>query len=126
MAEGRSPGRWAAAPCDGRLLAGRRDLTDSLKHLPASRAGRMVRERGASTARSEQRACPIRRRWCATTARRGGEHVNTNSSSLAAQEMRAGLSNSDYRIRVQTTESCFVPMGEVVSVSEKAGQDFVR
>jgi hypothetical protein len=33
--------------------------------------------------------------------------------------MRAGLSNSDYRIGVQTTESCFVPMGEVVSVSAK-------
>ena len=33
--------------------------------------------------------------------------------------MRAGLSDSDYRIRVQTTESCFVSMDEVVSVSAK-------
>src|SRR5262245_59085505 len=70
--------------------------------------------------------CRVGPRVCATTARRGDEHVTTNSSSLAAQEMRAGLSNSDYRIRVQTTESCFVPMDEVVSVSEKAGQDLVR
>jgi hypothetical protein len=52
--------------------------------------------------------------------------VTPTRSSLAAQEMRAGLSDSDYRIRVQTTESCFVPMDEVVSVSEKAGHDSVR
>ena len=47
-------------------------------------------------------------------------------SSCAAQEMRAGLSNSDYRIRVQTTGSCFGPMARVVSVSEKARLDLVR
>jgi len=35
--------------------------------------------------------------------------------------MRAGLSDPGYRIRVQTTGSCFGPMAEVVSVSEKAG-----
>ena len=37
-----------------------------------------------------------------------------------------GISNSDYRIWVQTTGSCFGPMAEVVSVSEKAEHDFVR
>jgi hypothetical protein len=42
-------------------------------------------------------------------------------SSLAAQEMRVGPSDSDCRIRVQTTVSCFGPMAEVVSVTEKAG-----
>jgi len=42
-------------------------------------------------------------------------------SSLAAQEMRVGPSGSDCRIRVQTTVSCFGPMAEVVSVTEKAG-----
>src|SRR5215475_12766151 len=35
--------------------------------------------------------------------------------------MRAGPSGSDCRIRVQTTVSCFGPMAEVVSVTEKAG-----
>lgn len=35
--------------------------------------------------------------------------------------MRVGPSDPDYRIRVQTTGSCFGPMAEVVSVSEKAG-----
>ena len=73
-------------------------------------------------------ALPLINRYAGGCAPRRREeevkkHVSTNSSSLAAQEMRAGLSNSDYRIRVQTTESCFVPMDEVVSVSEKAGQD---
>jgi hypothetical protein len=47
-------------------------------------------------------------------------------SSLAAREMRVGLSDPDYRIRVQTTGSCFGPMTEVVSVSEKARRDLVR
>jgi hypothetical protein len=40
--------------------------------------------------------------------------------------MRVGLSNSYYRIWVQTTGSCFGTMAEVVSVSEKAGLDLVR
>lgn len=39
----------------------------------------------------------------------------------AAQEMRAGPSDSDCRIRVQTTASCSGPMAGVVSVAEKAG-----
>lgn len=47
-------------------------------------------------------------------------------SSCAAQEMRVDLSNPDCRIWVQTTGSCFGPMIEVVSVSEKAGRDSVR
>ena len=34
--------------------------------------------------------------------------------------MRVGPSDSDCRIRVQTTGSCFGPMAEVVSVTEKA------
>jgi hypothetical protein len=34
---------------------------------------------------------------------------------------RVGPSGSDCRIRVQTTVSCFGPMAEVVSVTEKAG-----
>ena len=38
------------------------------------------------------------------------------------QEMREGPSDSGCRARVQTTGSCFGPMAEVVSVSEKAGQ----
>jgi len=36
--------------------------------------------------------------------------------------MRVGPSDSDYRIRVQTTGCCFGPMVEVVSETEKAGQ----
>jgi hypothetical protein len=41
--------------------------------------------------------------------------------SLAAQEMRAGPSDPDCRIRVQTTASCSGTMAGVVSVAEKAG-----
>jgi hypothetical protein len=52
--------------------------------------------------------------------------VTPTRSSHAAQEMRVDLSNSDGRIWVQTTGSCFGPMTEVVSVSEKAGLDSVR
>jgi hypothetical protein len=40
--------------------------------------------------------------------------------------MRGGLSNSHYRMWVQTAESCFGTMAEVVSVSEKARLDLVR
>ena len=43
-------------------------------------------------------------------------------SSLAAQEMRVGPSDSDCRIRVQTTASCAGTMAGVVSVAEKAGE----
>jgi hypothetical protein len=42
--------------------------------------------------------------------------------SLAAQEMRLGPSDSDCRVRVQTTESGGGLMTAVVSVSEKAGR----
>ena len=42
-------------------------------------------------------------------------------SSLAAQEMRAGPSDPDCRIRVQTTASCAGITVGVVSVAEKAG-----
>lgn len=52
--------------------------------------------------------------------RRSG--CRSNRRSLAVQEMRAGPSDSDCRIRVQTTGCCFVPMIEVVSETEKAGQ----
>jgi len=64
----------------------------------------------------------LRRRLCATTARRGGAYVTQpNRSSLAAQEMRVGPSDPDCRIRVQTTASCSGTMARVVSVAEKAG-----
>jgi len=42
-------------------------------------------------------------------------------SSLAAQEMRAGPSGSDCRVRVQTTERCYGPRAMVVSGSGQAG-----
>ena len=64
---------------------------------------------------------PLCRRLCATTARRGGSYVTPTRCSLAAQEMRVGPSDSDCRIRVQTTASCSGPMAGVVSVAEKAG-----
>src|SRR5208337_3099247 len=65
----------------------------------------------------------LRRRPCATTARRGGSDVTRpNRSSLAAQEMRAGPSGPDCRIGVQTTASCPGTMAGVVSVAEKAGK----
>jgi retron-type reverse transcriptase len=54
------------------------------------------------------------------TARRGGSYVKPTLSSLAAQEMRVGPSDSDCRIRVQTTASCSGTMAGVVSVAEKA------
>ena len=43
-------------------------------------------------------------------------------SSLAAQEMRVGPSDSGCRPRVQTTGCCSGPMVGVVSETEKAGQ----
>lgn len=49
-------------------------------------------------------------------------YVDHLPSSLAAQEMRAGPSDSDCRIRVQTPTSCFSSMAEVVSVAGKGGQ----
>src|SRR5262249_37955334 len=55
------------------------------------------------------------------TARRGGDDVRPTLSSLAAQEMRAGPSDSDCRIRVQTTASCSGTTALVLSVAEKAG-----
>src|SRR5262249_4580828 len=106
MAEGRSAGRWAPAPCDRRLPARWGYFALPIEHFPASCAGRVVRERGAITPQGEKYPCPIRRRWCATTARRGGDYVRPTLSSLAAQEMRVGPSDSDCRIRVQTTASC--------------------
>ena len=63
----------------------------------------------------------VRRRPCATTARRGGSDVTRPTrSSLAAREMRAGPSDPDHRIRVQTTASCAGTTAGVVSVAEKA------
>ena len=55
--------------------------------------------------------------------RRGEEALmqKPTRSSPAAQEMRAGPSDSGCRTRVQTTGSCSGPMAGVVSVSEKAG-----
>src|SRR3984893_620073 len=46
MAEGGSPGRRAPALGDRRDPTRGRHLTDPLEHLPAPRAGRVVRERG--------------------------------------------------------------------------------
>src|SRR5215831_18455362 len=45
---------------DRRLPAGRCDLTLPLEHLPAPRAGRMVRARGAATACRQMYPCPLR------------------------------------------------------------------
>jgi group II intron reverse transcriptase/maturase len=53
--------------------------------------------------------------------RRGKEAARPTGSSLAAQEMRVGPSDSDCRVRVQTTGSCSGPMAGVVSVSGKGG-----
>jgi Reverse transcriptase (RNA-dependent DNA polymerase) len=57
--------------------------------------------------------------------RRGEETVmqeRTTQSSLAAQDMRDGPSDSNCRVGVQTTGSGAGPMAGVVSVSEKARQ----
>ena len=51
------------------------------------------------------------------TARRGGGYVKSTRSSLAAQEMKAGPSDPDCRIKVQTTASCAGTMAGVVSVA---------
>src|SRR5215471_4343711 len=126
MAEGRSAGRWAPAPCDRRLPARWGYFALPIEHFPASCAGRVVRERGAITPQGEKYPCPIRRRWCATTARRGGDYVRPTLSSLAAQEMRVGPSDSDCRIRVQTTASCSGTTAGVVSVAGKGGSKSVR
>src|ERR1700686_5382179 len=48
MAEGGGPGRRAPTLRDWRNPARGRYLTDPLEHLPASRAGRVVRGRGAT------------------------------------------------------------------------------
>ena len=53
--------------------------------------------------------------------RRRKEAARPTGSSLAAQEMRAGPSDSGCRTRVQTTGCCSGPMTGVVSETEKAG-----
>ena len=55
--------------------------------------------------------------------RRGREVVTTDRKCLAAREMRVGPSDSDGRVRAQTTGSCCGTMAAVVSVSEKAGRN---
>ena len=50
MAEGRSRRKRSSAPNDRGLPARGRDLALPLEHLPALRAGRMVRDRGAAAA----------------------------------------------------------------------------
>ncbi len=58
--------------------------------------------------------------------RRGRETEWSTESSLAAQKMRVGPSDSGCRTGVQTTESCVGPMTGVVSVSGKGGDNPVR
>jgi hypothetical protein len=48
-------------------------------------------------------------------ARTGGADVDTDSNVHAAHEMRAGPSDSEGRLRVQTTGCCAGPMISVVS-----------
>ena len=82
--------------------------------------------RGLMMQRARMRVRQVCRRLCATKARRRIRVSKKTSSGCAAREMREGLSNSHYRMGVQTTGSCFGTMAEVVSVSEKAGLDPVR
>jgi hypothetical protein len=65
----------------------------------------------------------VRLRRCATKARRGGCDVRTvlSQRSHAAQQMKVGPSDSDCRVRVQTTGIGVGPMTGVVSVSGKGG-----
>ena len=61
VAEGRGHRRWPAASYDRRLPAGGRDLTEPFERLPAPRAGRVVRERGAAAPKREMYPGPVRR-----------------------------------------------------------------
>ena len=60
MAEGRGRRRRPPASYDRGLPARRRDLALPLEHLPALRAGRMVRDRGAAAPEGEMHPCPVR------------------------------------------------------------------
>ena len=84
------------------------------------RRGRI--ERPSDRRRAPRRRPPLRQgRGPHAPARRGGSDVTRPTrSSLAAQEMRAGPSDPDCRIRVQTTASCAGTTAGVVSVAEKA------
>ena len=89
---------------------------------PGRAAGRRGDPCGADAVSGAQCECP-RRTLCATTAQRGDCDVTAVTSlQLAAQEMRVGPSDSDCRVRVQTTGSGVGPMAGVVSVTEKAGR----
>lgn len=70
--------------------------------------------------------CEIAVQSCATTAQRGGVDVDADLMLPAAQEMRAGPSDSECRLRVQTTGCCVDPMVGVVSETGNGGMKPVR
>ena len=63
---------------------------------------------------------------CATTVQHGGVDVDADLLRPATQKMRAGPSDSECRLRVQTTGGCVGPMTDVVSATGKGEVRLVR
>ncbi len=85
MAEGRGHGRRAPATFDAGLAARGRHLAAAGQHLPAPRAGRVVRRRGAAAPAREEHTGPVRRRL--RDGVRGGPRRRTGAGG-AGQALR--------------------------------------
>ncbi len=87
-------------------------LSPLLANVLLDEVDRELERRGHAFVRYADDCAPRRRRR---------EAARSTGSSLAAQEMRVGPSDSGCRTRVQTTGCCSGPMIGVVSETEKAG-----
>ena len=89
MAEGRGARQGRPAPYDRRYAPGWCDLAAALEHLPAPRAGRMVRDCGAAAPAGALPAGPLRRRCGDGVRGPRGRHGDAGRAGQAARPVRA-------------------------------------